>query len=128
MAVSLAWQRLYINMGDNIMTNRIRITEAQMTLTAGLCLVPLSNTHEAHLSNFRDSQNVSINLLDFGIQFNGRPTMLMGGEDMYMPLFEPEEYEQANLGGVKASKNTVLIIAGGGKNEANEGSDGNNGD
>ena len=170
------------------MTNRIKITAALMTLTAGLCLAPLANAQEAHLSNFSDSQNVSTtagahitipfggqksarvqdrarfglmlnmtreyndrnfytpkrvntNLLDFGMQFNGRPTMLMGGEDMYMPLFEPEEYEQANLGGVKASKNTVLIIAGGvlavgaavvlaggGDNEANEGPDGDNDD
>lgn len=141
------------------MTNRIKITAALMTLTAGLCLAPLANAQDAYRSNFSNSQSVSTtagvhmtipfggkksdravdrarfglmlnmtreyndrnfytpkrvntNLLDFGMQFDGRPTMFISGEDMYTPLFAPIYANGDGNGDVSISKNTVLLAAG----------------
>ncbi len=58
-------------------------------------------------------KNRRANLLDIGLRFDGQPVMLMGGKDIYTPLFQPESLDKANLSGVHSSKNTVLIIAGG---------------
>ena len=72
----------------------------------------LNMTREYNDRNFYTPRRVKTSLLDFGMQFNGQPTMLMGGEDIYTPLFTPlnaHEDGQANTG----SKNTLLIIAGG---------------
>jgi hypothetical protein len=73
----------------------------------------LNMEREYDSRSFYVPRRVNTNLLDFGMQFNGRPTMLLGGEDIYMPLFTPEEYEQANLANAAPAKNTILIIAGG---------------
>ena len=75
--------------------------------------VMLNMEREYDRRSFYIPRRVNTNLLDFGMQFNGHPTMLLGGEDIYMPLFTPQEYEQANLANGNASKNTILIIAGG---------------
>ncbi len=74
------------------------------------------------LSRENTSQNTATpnrsttNLLDLGWQFDGRPTMLLGGTDIYTPLFTPlsaHEEHDTGVAGTGISKNTILIIAGG---------------
>ncbi|PHR57776.1 MAG: hypothetical protein COA47_11410 [Robiginitomaculum sp.] len=52
-----------------------------------------------------------INALDFGFGFDGRPIMIVGGQDVYTPIFRPDEV--AYIAGAGTSRNTFLIIAGG---------------
>lgn len=171
MVVSNAWQRLYINgqicpliiyrVWEKIMTHRVKMVAALMTLTTGLCLAPLASAQEAYRNNFSSNNNsvsttagmhltipfggknsdrvvdrarvglmlnmtreyndrnfytpirVKTNLLDFGMQLDGRPTMLMGGEDIYTPLFTPLSANEYGVVGTGVSKNTILVIAGG---------------
>ena len=61
--------------------------------------------------NFLTPKRVNTNLMDFGWQFDGHPTMLMGGEDIYTPLFTPLSADEGSVAGI--SKNTVLLVAGG---------------
>jgi len=70
----------------------------------------LNMTREYHDRNFYTPKRVNTNLLDFGMQFDGRPTMLISGEDMYTPLFAP--LNANGDGDVTISKNTVLLAAG----------------
>ncbi len=66
--------------------------------------------------NFVTPEHINTNLLDLGWQFDGRPTMLLGGTDIYTPLFTPlsaPEKRQYGLSGSNSTKNTILIIAGG---------------
>lgn len=70
----------------------------------------LNMTREYNDRNFYTPKRINTNLLDFGMQFDGRPTMLISGEDMYTPLFAP--LNANGDGNVSISKNTVLLAAG----------------
>ena len=74
----------------------------------------LNMTREYNDRNFYTPKRVNTNLLDFGMQFDGRPTMLISGEDMYTPLFAPlnANGDADSKGGINISKNTVLLAAG----------------
>ncbi len=61
---------------------------------------------------FYTPNRINTNLLDFGMQFDGRPTMLVNGEDMYTPLFAPLNASGEGSGDITISKNTVLLVAG----------------
>ena len=73
----------------------------------------LNMTREYNDRNFYTPQRVNTSLLDFGMQFDGRPTMLMGGEDIYTPLFTPLNANEIGVAGTGVSKNTILVLAGG---------------
>ncbi len=72
----------------------------------------LNMTHEYNDRNFYTPKRVNTNLLDFGMHFDGRPTMLISGEDMYTPLFAPLNAKGDDGGDINISKNTVLLAAG----------------
>ncbi len=73
----------------------------------------LNMEREYNSKNFYAPQRIRTNILDFGMQFDGRPTMLMGGQDIYTPLFTPLAANEDGAGSGMASKNTMLIVAGG---------------
>ncbi len=73
----------------------------------------LNLTREYNDRNFYTPKRINTNLLDFGMQFNGRPTMLISGEDIYSPLFTPLNANENGVNGIGVSKNTILVIAGG---------------
>ncbi|MBL4853747.1 MAG: hypothetical protein JKY25_05855 [Robiginitomaculum sp.] len=76
----------------------------------------LNLSREYNGQNFAIPKRTTTNLLDFGWQFDGRPTMLLGGADIYTPLFTPlsaHEKHDTGIAGTGISKNTILIIAGG---------------
>ena len=85
----------------------------------------LNMTREYGRRNSYIPKRVQTNILDFGWRFDGQPTMLMGGEDVYQSLLN----DQLNANG-GVSKNTILIVAGGalaaGAAVALAGSGGNN--
>ena len=68
----------------------------------------LNMTREYGRRNSYIPKRVQTNILDFGWRFDGQPTMLMGGEDVYQSLLD----DQLNANG-GVSKNTILIVAGG---------------
>jgi len=75
----------------------------------------LATEREYERVGFGVPRRVRANALDFGFGFNGKPTMLMGNKDVYTPLFAPlpEDKDRLALKGNGASRNTILIIAGG---------------
>ena len=70
----------------------------------------LNMTRKYNDRNFYIPKYVNTDLLDFGMQINGQPTMLINGEDMYTPLFAP--LNANGDGNIIISKNTVLLAAG----------------
>ncbi len=64
---------------------------------------------------FGTPERIRQNALDFGLDLKGHPVMLMGGEDIYAPLFLPQTQtgDQAGLSSGGMSRNTLLIVAGG---------------
>ncbi len=79
----------------------------------------LDLTHVNNRQGFATTRQVNTNLLDFGWGFDGRPTMLFCGTDVYTPLFTPlstnEEHQKnsQDLAGTGITKNVILMIAGG---------------
>ncbi|PHS42423.1 MAG: hypothetical protein COA91_00260 [Robiginitomaculum sp.] len=76
----------------------------------------LDLSRQSNSQNFVTPNHFNTNLLDLGWQFNGQPTMILGGHDIYTPLFttiSAHEKHEPRVAGIGISKNTILIIAGG---------------
>ncbi len=72
----------------------------------------LNMTRENNNGDFYAPKRVDTNLLDFGMQFDGRPMLMIAGEDIYTPLFAPLNAKADGGGNITISKNTILLVAG----------------
>ncbi|MCF6220988.1 MAG: hypothetical protein L3J65_07730 [Robiginitomaculum sp.] len=71
----------------------------------------LNMTRENNNGDFYAPKRVDTNLLDLGMQFDGRPMLMIAGEDIYTPLFAPLN-AKADGGNITISKNIILLVAG----------------